>query len=313
MHTETRRSQHRLRKHSLGAAMVEFVVVGPIITILGLAILQYCLMFFAKHQINHASFMAARAGSVAHASIDTINMAYRKALIPLYGGGQSTSELAAAYGKAMADLTPNTLRIEIINPSKESFDDYAKNEELNAQYGARAIPNAGQALQPNLEAVGANSGQSLQDANLLKLRITHGYQPKVWLVGMLYKKYLQWLDTGADSFHTQLIESGRIPIVSHVTLEMQSDAVEQDNGSGGGDSLYASNPGTGNQGHPHDPGDPPITDKPAPHCETMGCSETFTPSDPGSTDGGGSGSGSGNGGGDGNEACIGDNCPVCTV
>lgn len=303
------------RRRQRGAAMVEFVIVSPIITVLGLAVLQYSLMFFAKGQINHAAFMAARAGSVAHANIDAIKAAYQKALIPLYGGGRNTGELATAYARAMADLTPNNLRIEVLNPTKESFDDYATDSTLNQKYNARAIPNTGLALKPNLDAVAAHSGQTLQDANLLKIRVTHGYEPKVWLVGSMYKKYLQWLDTGSDSFNTQLINSGRISMVFPVTIEMQSDAVEQKDGDG--NSLFASNPGHGNNGQPTDPGDPPLTDAPAPECLTMGCSVTFTPSDPGAGNGGGSGGdggGSGGGGTDGGAGggCSGSNCPVCS-
>lgn len=294
---------HRIQRlRQCGAAMVEFVIIGPIITTLGLAVLQYSLMFFAKGQINHATFMAARAGSVAHANIDSIKTAYKKALIPLYGGGQTTEELATSYAKVVADLEPNTLRIEVLNPTKESFDDYATDATLNSQYNARAIPNSGLALKSNLDTIGANSGQTLQDANLLKLRITHGYEPKVWLMGVIYKKYLQWLDTGQDNFKSQLIDNGRIPMVAHVTIEMQSDAIEQNDNNG--TSLFASNPGHGNDGNPTDPGDPPLTDNPPPRCLTMGCSVTYTPSDPGAS---GGGTGGGTGGGD----CNGSNCPVC--
>ena len=293
----------RLRER--GAAMVEFVVVGPIITALGLGILQYSLMFFAKSQINHATFMAARAGSVTHANIDSITAAYKKALIPLYGGGQNTAELALSYARAVVDLTPQTLRVEILNPTQQSFDDYATDAELNVHYGARAIPNTSIALRENLDKVAPNSGQTIQDANLLKLRVTHGYQPKVWLMGMIYQKYLQWLDTGADSFNTQLINSGRIPIVSHVTLEMQSDAVEQKNVSD--ESLFASSPGEGNHGDPRDPGNPKPNEEEPPHCLTMGCSVTYTPSDPGAV------GTNGEAGEDGGEpgGCTGANCPVC--
>ena len=237
-------------------------------------------------------------------------LVYQRALIPLYGGGQNTQELATAYAKAVADLGPDSLRIELVNPTKESFDDYATDAALNDKYQARAIPNSGLALRTDQDSVGASSGQSLQDANLLKLRITHGYKPKVWLIGMFYNKYLQWLDAGADSFNTQLIETGRIPLVSHVTLEMQSDAVEQKNGSG--ETLFASNPGPGNHGEPSNPGDPPLTDKPPPQCLTVGCSVTYTPADPGTTDGGSGGGGADAGDGEsGNQPCTGANCPVC--
>lgn len=265
-----------------GAALVEFVLVGPLITVLGLAVLQYSLLFFVKGQVNHAAFMAARAGSVAHASIDSIRTAYQRALIPVYGGGQSSAELAAAYARAQADLTPQTFRIEILNPTQQSFDDYATDAALNAQYNARAIPNAGLALRPGLNTVASNSGQTLQDANLLRLRITHGYEPKVWLMRLLYQKYQQWLDTGQDSFHTQLIGMGRIPLVTHVTLAMQTDAVEQTDSQG--QSLMASSPGPGNAGQPMDPGDPSLSRDPVPQCQTMGC--TVSPSGPGAGVGG---------------------------
>ena len=103
--------------------MTEFVVVGPLITLLGLAILQYGLLFFAKNQINHAGFMAARAGSVGNANLEKIETAFANALVPLYGGGQSATEIAASLAKAKADLAGN-VRIELLNPTKESFDDW---------------------------------------------------------------------------------------------------------------------------------------------------------------------------------------------
>lgn len=251
-----------------GSAMIEFAVVGPIIMLLGLAMLQYSLLFFAKNQINYAGFMAARAGSMTHASQSEIQAAYTKALIPLYGGGQNTAELATAHGKAGADVAGHT-RIELLNPTRESFDDwndpYLQNTLGN---GKRIIPNSGQAYKdPN--AIGAASGQSIQDANLLKLRITHGYEPKIPLIRTLYTRYLQWLDTGGDAFYTQEVNAGRIPVVSHVTVQMQSDAIEPGN--------PVSSPGPGNNGSPTDPGEPPAVTTPPPECLTIGCGSNNPP------------------------------------
>lgn len=285
-----------------GAAMVEFVVMAPLITALGLAVLQYSMMFFAKGQINHATFMAARAGSVSHASTASIEAAYKRALIPLYGGGQNTADLVVAAAKVEADMTSDTFRVEILNPTTQSFDDYA-DPSLAAQYeGNRAIPNIGVGLKTDLDSIKANSGQTLQDANLLKLRVTHGYEPKVLLMGLIYTKYLQWLDTGEDAFATQLINSGRIPVVSHVTLEMHSDPVEQKNDAGS--SIFASNRGLGNNGKPVNPGGLVGTTNPEPECLTIACTV------PPYTNGGGGGTGGESGGG--GTSCTGTNCPVCT-
>lgn len=256
-----------------GSAMVEFVVVGPIISLIGLAVIQYGMLFFAKNQMNHASFMAARAGSMGNAKINSVQLAYEKALIPLYGGGTNSAELAAALLKAQTDVAGNT-RIEILNPTRESFDDW-NDAALQATIGngSRVIPNAHLSSKDPAQ-VKANSGQNIQDANMIKIRITHGYEPKVPLIKLVYIRYLKWLDTGTDSFHTQMVNAGRIPVVTHVTLQMQSDAIESQN---------VSMPGIGNNGNPTNPGDPPVVTTPPPSCATIGCSVPVTPTpvDPG--------------------------------
>lgn len=249
-----------------GSAMIEFTVVGPLITMIGLSILQYGMLFFAKNQINHASFMAAREGTTRHADISATHAAYVRALVPLYGGGQTPAELANALEKATADIGPNgggNITIEMLNPTKESFDDWndpALQAALNTG-GRRVIPNVGQAFKS--QVVGATSGQTIQDANLIKLRITHGYLPKVPFVNKFYTLYLKWLDPETNSFHTKLVNAGRIPVVTHVTLQMQSHAIEPD--------TPVSTPGPGNNATPSDPGPPPISTRPPPGCTNLGC------------------------------------------
>ncbi|MES2832731.1 MAG: DUF192 domain-containing protein [Pseudomonadota bacterium] len=245
-----------------GSAMIEFAVVAPIITLLGLATLQYGLIFFAKNQYNHAAFMAARAGSVENANLDSITEAYTRALVPLYGGGTSAAALAASYLKAKQAVAGNT-EIVMLNPTAESFADF-NDPALQKKLGLveqRVIPNGGLAFK-KVAIVQANSGQNVQDANLLKLRITHGYAPQVPLVGSLYRRYLQWLDPGTSAFHTQSIKNGLIPMVSNVTMQMQSDAIE---------GATVSTPGPGNQGVATNAGNPPRTQNPPPACTSVSC------------------------------------------
>jgi outer membrane protein OmpA-like peptidoglycan-associated protein len=261
-----------------GSAMIEFTIVGPVLTLLGTMILQYCLLFNAKNLLNHASFMAARAGSMDHASLDSVQIAYARALVPLYGGGTNSTELAESLAKATADLAGN-VKIELLNPTKESFDDWNE-AALQAKYGKRAIPNSGQSYKdPAL--VKTSSGQNIQDANLIKLKITQGYELKVPLASTMLQFMMKWSDAGKDDFTTALYDKRRIPIVTNVTLEMQSDPIEPDN--------PVSTPGMGNNGQPKDPGftEDPATDPPI--CATIGCDVLGSnPSDPGGTGGGGS-------------------------
>lgn len=254
------------RPRQRGSSMIEFTVVGPVITLSGLAILQYGMLFFAKSQINHASFMAAREGAMANASISAVQGAYLRALVPLYGGGQTPEELATSLANATADLGPNgagNVNIELLNPTKESFadwDDPSLHERLKTG-GKRVIPFSGQARKD--QAIGATSGQTIQDANLIKLRITHGYLPKVPFVNDVYTTYLKWLDPKSDAFHTKLVNDGRIPIVTSVTLHMQSDAIEP--------GAPVSTPGLGNHGNPSDPGTAPVANDPPPDCNNLNC------------------------------------------
>lgn len=280
-----------------GVSLIEFAVVAPILTLLGLTLVQYGLLFFAKSQINHASFLAARAGSTGNASLDTVRQRYGVALAPLYGGGASAAELAQAQAAAAVDVAAHT-RIELLNPTRESFDDWHSPVlQARLKESRRVIPNSHQDLPRDAHGndrrqtdVGATSGQTIQDANVLKLRVTHGYPMSVPVVAGIYRAYLNWMDPKTDAFHTGLIAAGRVPVVSTVTLEMQSHAVE-------GETI--SSPGPGNNGQPQDPGPAEPGQGMPPNCNYLQhCDDPTVP--------GGGGSAPGNGGGAGDPGY----CPV---
>jgi hypothetical protein len=217
---------------------------------------QYAMAYNAKSLLNHASFMAARAGSTGHAQLATIRDGFNGALVPLYGGGRNMQELAVAKARAASDASRFT-QIEILNPTQESFKDW-NSPELQARLetgSKRVIPN-GAHHYGNARDIRPNSGQNLPDANLLKLRITYGYKPKVPMVGQMYTSFLRLLRTNeAGSFHNTLLEAKRIPMVTHITVRMQSHAIEDSN---------VSTPGPGNDGVPTPPGNPPTGPDPSP-------------------------------------------------
>ncbi|GAA4013209.1 OmpA family protein [Actimicrobium antarcticum] len=268
-----------------GSAMIEFIVIGPVITLIGLAVLQYGLVFFARNHYNHASFMAARAGSTGHANLTTIEHAYATALAPLYGGGTNPAALAASAARALADIQTHA-QVEIRNPTTESFQDFnVAALQARVGNGKRVIPNSGQ--QTRTAVIGTQSGQSIQDANLLKLRITTGYKPQVPLVGQLYLGLLQLQDDGTSGIRTTLLRAGRIPVVTDVMVQMQSDAIEGNNLSG---------PGAGNGADPGNTGNPPPVTQPPAGCTSPPCN-TSPPGNPSPTEPGGN--------------CTGGVCPIC--
>ena len=109
----------------LGATLVEFVVITPLLLFMLGSVVQYGLLYHAKSQLNYATFEAARAGTVSNADPAKIRAAFTRAMTGYYGGGTTTAQLAASYAKSNADTTATNVRIEILSPSKESFDDYA--------------------------------------------------------------------------------------------------------------------------------------------------------------------------------------------
>ncbi|MDI3491142.1 MAG: hypothetical protein PWP11_2419 [Thauera sp.] len=265
---------------SRGATLVEFVVVGPLVLFILLVLMQYALLFHARGQLNYATFEAARAGTVANAQPVAIRAAFDRAMTGYHGGGTSTAELAISRARALAEA-PFT-RIEILSPTRESFDDFHSPAlAARLRLSARVIPNTNIAhLDCPVDRPGCSrdpatnsSGQTLQDANLLKLRITYGIpaHKQIPLAGPFMARALAVLNpTDHDPFRAALVASGRIPVVTHIVMRMQSPAVESGN---------PSIPGPGNAGSPSDPG--PTPEGPGlPKCPVTDPACTATPGQP---------------------------------
>ena len=222
------------RQRGVGLLGVTFASV--LVILFGMVIVQFGMLYVVRHHFNHAVFMAARAGASAHANIETIQQTYIHALVPLVGGGQSIDELIAARIRAKDVVTGRNdggdnphrsyARIVLENPTPESFSNW--NSPL-LQYtiggGSRVIPHTGRGLHASDSR--SLSSQSFREANLIRLRVIQGYQPTVPWMGWLYLRYLAMQDNHRDPTHTDLLGRGLIPLVTTVTLPMQSDAIER--------------------------------------------------------------------------------------
>ena len=293
----------RCNLRQAGATLVEFVVITPLLLFMLLGVIQYGLLYHTKSQLNYATFEAARAGTVSNADPAKIRAAFTRAITGYYGGGTTTAQLAKSFAKAAADTTAANVRIEILSPTKESFDDYAS-PALASKLGtsSRVIPNTNIAfIKCPIDVPGCSnnpktnaSGQTLLDANLLKIRITYGIPERKQIpwVGRFMYKILQVLNPGdPDAFRAGLLAAKRIPVVAHTVMRMQSPAYENGNasipGHGNEDSPKAPDPGPNPQEPPlpgcppgnaactpgADPGDfPPICDPASsPGCQPPPC------------------------------------------
>jgi hypothetical protein len=202
-----------------GAATLEFAIVALVALIpLVLAVLQLGLLYVTKHTVQHATFLAARAGAVSHGSRPEMLRYLAKGLAPLHSGatrdldpGDLPRAVASAYAHAYADAQrPDRTRLRVLNPTRASFDDFER-----PRRGVREIPNVFVRGRP-----GPRSGQTLADANLLKLRVDYCAPLVVPLIDRIVTTALRQLDP--DPFRQQCYWARRMPVVGYALVHMHS-------------------------------------------------------------------------------------------
>lgn len=195
-------------RHQQGQSMVEFVIVWPVLAFLTLGTFQLALIYLAKSTLNYATFEATRAGSLNYAKRINVEYGFSRGMAPLY-----TTKIRSvnnARKKVMRDISNNHVCIERINPRQADFDAYALT--------SGEIPNDNLMYRSPAE----DSGLSIQDANLLKLRITYCYKMIVPLIDRFISSALS---SGAGSFQKACLAERRIPIVAQGLLRMQTAAI----------------------------------------------------------------------------------------
>jgi hypothetical protein len=230
----------------LGAAMAELLVSLPALLLLGLGGLQTALIYDAKTTINYATFEAARVGAVEHAQSSAIRDELGIRLAPLYGGDGSPRKAIAAITRSSLEVRdPRYTKIEIINPTVEAFDDFGQDiVDPRTNQTHFGIPNSH--LRWRDQTVNSHSGVNIQDANLLKIKTTFGYELKVPLMDRVISAVMRQFDPDNSHYYN----ARRIPITSVATVRMQSDAWRDENNvhateEGGGGTPVDSSTGDG--------------------------------------------------------------------
>jgi hypothetical protein len=230
------------RRAARGITLVEFAIVFPVATLFVLALIQTGLVYMAKLTVNHAAFMAARVGATHNASEKVMREAVIRGLSPFYQDstdGNDLTRLAKAYAASQLDniplARPWAAKVEILNPSPDAFTDFGvRDPRTRVTY----IPN------DNLEwrslDLGSRSRMNIRDANLLKIRVTYGYELKVPVVAGMLSRVMCGGTIGVDAYGDvrpweavfgpvsqeclKYYMHGRIPIESYAIVQMQSRA-----------------------------------------------------------------------------------------
>jgi hypothetical protein len=160
------RQHDRAHRRSSGQAMVEYIILFPVLLLLVLGTIQIALIYQAKFTLNYATFMGARQGALKNAKMTAIKDGVAAGMTPLFmrwdgtGNPGLVSLSKARVIAAIEVFNPMTSTVEIINPTKKAFDDLAA--------GAAELPNDNLMYRSGL-----GDGMSIQDANLLKIRVTY--------------------------------------------------------------------------------------------------------------------------------------------
>ncbi|MBV6305284.1 pilus assembly protein [Candidimonas humi] len=222
-----------------GASMVEFSLLAVPILLAGLGCVEVARWFQVRQFVDVALLQGARAGITGHARPVAIESAFEQALLPLYASGSGASpdsRMRADFARRSAATGDAPWRIEVLNPSKASFADYADPAlSIARDTGLAAINNDYQAEQHQRylqqgRPQGAASGQTIYQANVLVLRLTYLHEPLVPGVAAL----LRQLGDPAGSYAARAMAlGGYLPMVRELRLGMQSHPVDWPQGQGG--------------------------------------------------------------------------------
>lgn len=216
---------------SRGQSMVEFMIVTPVMLLLVFGALQFAFLYHAKTALNYATFQTAREGAVNHAYMAIMENAFARNMAAIYTNDDTVAAVVAARDRIRQEITAGFVRIDIVNPTELMFEVAAFG--VNTPDGDRVIPNDNLMYRPLTREPMSNA--TVQDANLLKLRITYCYPMYVPYVNRVLAIMLTHApdpDTCVgcsgtfvnDGFEKNCLDNGRFPLNAQAIVRMQSAA-----------------------------------------------------------------------------------------
>lgn len=223
-----------------GQALVEYVYVFPILILLILGAIQFGFIYQTKATLNYATFAATRQGALNNGSMSSIVDGLTSGLMPLFahssstGGSRNLDMLKNAWNLSSQQVSdPKLMQITIVNPTSNAFAAYKDQSDSGNE-----IPNDNLMYRPT--DIAGSGGMNIQDANLLKVRVTYCYKMAVPILNKLI--YNLVVDTSSSSTTgttasdmldskgggsttkrcTGITDEYRIPITSEAIVRMQS-------------------------------------------------------------------------------------------
>lgn len=163
-----------LHRRQRGMAAMEFAVIFPALVMMVFGVIQTAFLYQGKATLNHATMLAARAGALHNGDVTEMRNALARGLAPLFAGRASAEGFAEAMLKATAETASASklVSIEILNPTSPVFQDFGR-DRLDGVAG-KELPN--DTLNYRTTGPGGSSKISIQDANLLHIRVTYCFR-----------------------------------------------------------------------------------------------------------------------------------------
>ncbi len=228
-----------------GQALVEFVIVVPVLLLLILGAVQFALLYHAKTTLNYAAFEGVRAGSLNHATYASVKSGFARGMAPLYSYSKDDSDQVGAFKTARKkvlrefDNTSKLIRIERLSPSVIDFKEFGTSGRDSSGKSVTLIPNDNLRYRSSKRMKKSHS--TIQDANLLHLRFTYWYPLYVPLLNKLIFKYFICVskeDKDDPNRHSRWEndpvckqDEPRFPLTATAAMRMQTSVYE--------DSMFA--------------------------------------------------------------------------
>lgn len=202
-----------------GQSLTEFLIAMFGFGFLMLAMFQAILFYRAKATIDYAAMEAARAGAVHGVDMGEMRKGLARGMLPLLAtasGAPSKVSLLARFEEARLVDIPLHAKIEVISPTQAAFNDF-KEQQWD---GTTALPNDSLNYRP--ATLGSSSGMSVQDANILKIKVTYRYPIIVPIVDKVMNGFFSSVSIDPAYSIAGGHEVYSIPIVASAEVRMQS-------------------------------------------------------------------------------------------
>ncbi|WP_447589755.1 TadE/TadG family type IV pilus assembly protein [Aquipseudomonas campi] len=177
------------RRAQRAQAMVEFLIIIPVLILLIFGAVQAALIYSAKNGLNYATFQAARIGAMNNAQYADMRRGLLRGMYPMFSQYQDEDTRL----EKTAEEIDNYVLITRVSPDNAAFSAWAEphDDPLGDGESGQAIPNDNLMFRPMQQ-----SPVSIQDANLLKVRVQYCMKLIVPMVDYLLSSSSKFVDRG---------------------------------------------------------------------------------------------------------------------